>query len=334
MKTKNHQPQPLKVTKGQFSDIIYDSYSEMDKSSSSNWHYACTYQLLPNSFIGRHRILQLDTILLSFASRIGGMMYNGSSPKDCISIAIIEEVADKFCFEDIKLQTGDILFFDDRDGYSIINNDYISFCVITISTTKLQEIIPNIDSLLYHTIKDKEKILSLILYQVWDKFTNSNNKSTDYQEAEAFILNTLLTIVETQTPIKPKLTKGENIALSIRNQVYTHMDCKVDITAISKRHNISQRSLQLSFKSLFGFTPKLFLRRLKLNHVHNELKKSHNKDITVMKIAYKWGFLHMGRFSTYYKELFGENPSITLQKAKESNKLMQDSCADRKEEMI
>ena len=334
MKIKNHQPQPLTLRKGEFSDVVYDSHHTMDKSSSSNWHYACTYQLLPNALVGRHRVLQLDTILLSFASRVGGMMYDGSSPKDCISIAIIEEVSGKFCFDDIKLQMGDILFFDDSRAYSLTNNDDVRFCVITMPTKRLKEILPHIDLLLYHTIKDKEKILSLTLYKIWDKFTNFSNKSIDYKKAEDSILNTLLAIIRTQTPRKPKLTNGEKIAISIRNQIYRHMDCKVNITDIAQKYNISQRSLQLSFKSLFGFTPKLFLRRLKLNHVHNELKNSHHQDVTVTNIAYRWGFLHMGRFSTYYKELFGENPSKTLQKAKESHESMQDSCAIRKEEMI
>ena len=48
-------------------------------------------------------------------------------------------------------------------------------------------------------------------------------------------------------------------------------------------------------------------------------------ETSVMKIAQKWGFAHMGRFSQYYTELFGENPSVTLKTAIPQIDGMQDS---------
>ena len=94
------------------------------------------------------------------------------------------------------------------------------------------------------------------------------------------------------------------------------MDGKVSISSLSKQHAVSEKTLQNSFKSLFGFTPKLFLRQLKLNLVHHDLVNSSSSYTTVSRIAQKWGFTHMGRFSQYYTILFGENPSVTLNKPK------------------
>ena len=55
------------------------------------------------------------------------------------------------------------------------------------------------------------------------------------------------------------------------------------------------------------------MRQLKLNLVRHELSHNIGKSTTVMRVAQKWGFTHMGRFSQYYTELFEENPSETLQ---------------------
>ncbi len=55
---------------------------------------------------------------------------------------------------------------------------------------------------------------------------------------------------------------------------------------------------------------------------------------TVSKIAYKWGFTHMGRFSAYYTELFGENPSQTLKRSCCKKSDNADICAVRQEEML
>ncbi|MNY80087.1 transcriptional regulator EutR [compost metagenome] len=48
-----------------------------------------------------------------------------------------------------------------------------------------------------------------------------------------------------------------------------------------------------------------------MNGVRAELISS-DQSALVSEVAAKWGFWHMGMFSAYYKELFGERPSETL----------------------
>ena len=111
------------------------------------------------------------------------------------------------------------------------------------------------------------------------------------------------------------------------------MDAKIDIASMALEYNISQKTLQNSFNSLFGFTPKKFFRLLKLNLVHHDLKTSTRHADKVSMIASKWGFKHMGRFSRYYTELFGENPSLTLQRTREAPSAIQENCVERHEEL-
>ena len=70
-------------------------------------------------------------------------------------------------------------------------------------------------------------------------------------------------ITETSSLKEAKLTKGEKTALAIRDQVYHHMDGKVNIDAFAKQYQVSIQTLENAFKSLFGFTPKKFLQLLK-----------------------------------------------------------------------
>ncbi|HHO65596.1 MAG TPA: helix-turn-helix domain-containing protein, partial [Epsilonproteobacteria bacterium] len=53
-----------------------------------------------------------------------------------------------------------------------------------------------------------------------------------------------------------------------------------------------------------------------------------------MRVAQKWGFKHMGKFSKYYTELFGENPSVTLRTVAPIIDGMSVHCVERKEEMV
>jgi hypothetical protein len=52
-----------------------------------------------------------------------------------------------------------------------------------------------------------------------------------------------------------------------------------------------------------------------------------------MRVAQKWGFSHMGRFSKYYTDLFGENPSSTLKISIPQIDGMKVHCVERQEEM-
>ena len=143
-------------------------------------------------------------------------------------------------------------------------------------------------------------------------FPGTKKEVKDFTEAEEEIKVLLLKLLREQTPTHSKLTKGEDIALAIRDKTYGYMDKTINVASLAKEYQISDKTLENSFKSLFGFTPTHFLRQIKLNLVHNELKKSKPDQTTVSNVARKWGFTHMGRFASYYKELFGRNPSQTL----------------------
>ncbi|MFV0415512.1 MAG: helix-turn-helix domain-containing protein [Chthoniobacterales bacterium] len=75
------------------------------------------------------------------------------------------------------------------------------------------------------------------------------------------------------------------------------------------------RTLQREFLLAFGMSPGQWTRCFALHRVRNLLLRPENKKFTVEAIASQCGFRHMGRFSGYYQELFGELPASTLRKS-------------------
>lgn len=337
MNTKNHTPPPLVLNEGYFIDVHYDGFDGM-VNSAKNWEHHCTYQLLPNALKGHHQVLQLHSMQLGYVERPGGFMYDASSPKDCLTFAVIEACADKACFDTMKLQTRDIVFFDDSRPLNFMTNDTIKLCVVNLQKENMGDLLPKISQALYHTIKDTDGVMSKTLRDIWKQFMDQPNVkkgNETFRNAEEKINNLLMKLLSEQTPTLPKLTKGEKTVLNIRDQVYHHMDAKINLDSLVKQHQISKKTLHNSFKSLFGFTPDHFLRQLKLNLVHNDLKKNDPKHFTVSQIAQKWGFTHMGHFSCYYSELFGQVPSLTLRTDYHGDiAIIEKSCVSRQEEMI
>ena len=336
MKKKAYNPPPLTLTEGFFSDKQYHSY-EMMGESINNWKQLCPYQLQPNGLSGRQKVLHLHTMQIVYALRKGGTMHYSGGTKECLNIGVIETCTDKVCFGRMKPRSGDILFFDDSHPHNFITNDTVEFILISIDKSNLGLRLPKLSKAIDHLIHDTDARLASILHDIWKRFTDTSSEKKDtqsYQEAEEEILSVLMKLLSEQTPCKTILTDGEKIALSIRDQVFHHMDGNISISSLAKEYKVSEQTLQNSFKSLFGFTPKLFLRLLKLNLVHQELQKSDPTQSTVSQIAVKWGFRHMGRFSAFYAELFGKNPSMTLRNSTTSEKGLKEVCVSRQEEMV
>jgi AraC-like DNA-binding protein len=264
---------------------------------------------------------------LSYSSRRGGFMHDAISPKDSISIAIIQECKSTACFDKFKLDKGMILFFDDTKAFNYMSKGEIKTTIISISKNYF-----DLSHLLGKYIIDRDNNLSNSLNLTLDTFLDKNI-TMDLYEFEKNIFYILNNLIEIEIPQISTLTRGEEIALSIRDQVYHHMDGKINIQTFAKQYKVSENTIQNSFKSLFGFTPKKFLQLLKLNLVHYDLQKYTDKEITVSRIASKWGFTHIGRFSQEYTKLFGENPSKTLKSLAYIRGDMIKSCTSRKEEM-
>ena len=90
----------------------------------------------------------------------------------------------------------------------------------------------------------------------------------------------------------------------------------VTMTDIARATGLSARGLQSAFQREVGTSPMRFLRRVRLERVRRELLRSDAGEHSVAEVAGAWGFGHLGRFSSYYAELFGEYPSATLRAAR------------------
>lgn len=86
-------------------------------------------------------------------------------------------------------------------------------------------------------------------------------------------------------------------------------DRNLTIEDLCAETNVSVRALRYAFQEMTGNSPALFLRNHRLHKARRMLLGEAG---AVKEAAYSCGFTEMGRFSIYYRELFGESPSETL----------------------
>jgi transcriptional regulator GlxA family with amidase domain len=75
-----------------------------------------------------------------------------------------------------------------------------------------------------------------------------------------------------------------------------------------------RRTLQRSFRTHVGVSPREYVQLVRLGRAHEDLVAG--TGATVAEIAFRWGFTHMSRFAGAYLERYGEPPSAVLRRAR------------------
>ena len=94
--------------------------------------------------------------------------------------------------------------------------------------------------------------------------------------------------------------------------IHDNAEYEITIRDIAAAAVVTPRAIQYAFREHLDTTPLEYLRRIRLERAHQELKLADPTQDTVTSIAGRCGFNHPGRFSSAYKEVFGTEPSRTL----------------------
>lgn len=137
--------------------------------------------------------------------------------------------------------------------------------------------------------------------------------------AEVELLETLLAAVRLTDTIEPvgaertQRTHDRIVGLA-EDLVLARHDARMRVADLCIAADVSERTLESSFKATTGLSPVAYLTRLRLHRVHAALLAAEPGSTRVSVEAIKWGFWHLGDFSRAYKQCFGESPSQTLRR--------------------
>lgn len=82
---------------------------------------------------------------------------------------------------------------------------------------------------------------------------------------------------------------------------------------LARECGVTPRALQYAFRQHLGCTPQDYLRRVRLDLVRRSLRDGTAE--SVGDAAANQGFFNPGRFATYYRQMFDENPGQTFDKS-------------------
>ncbi len=90
-----------------------------------------------------------------------------------------------------------------------------------------------------------------------------------------------------------------------------HGHTRLTVGEITAAIGANERTLRRAFLDRFGVPPKTYLTTVRLHGVRKGLRHR-DRTTTVIDVANRWGFWHMGDFAMNYRRVFGELPSETV----------------------
>ena len=95
-------------------------------------------------------------------------------------------------------------------------------------------------------------------------------------------------------------------------ELRAHLADPVSIPEVAEACGVSVRGLQLVFQRQLGESPLMHLRNLRLEAARTALLEGAATGTTVADVARRFGYSNAGRFSTHYRDAFGESPSASI----------------------
>jgi AraC-like DNA-binding protein len=128
-----------------------------------------------------------------------------------------------------------------------------------------------------------------------------------------FIASTLITFGMI-TPVSGSATDSIVIR-RVKAFIGDHVQEPISLADLAAAAGVNIRTLQATCRRELGRTPLEYVREARLSECRREFLNP-STGLTIGEVARRWGFAHAGRFSTQYRQVYGEYPNETLSRTR------------------
>lgn len=181
---------------------------------------------------------------------------------------------------------------------SLTLNKDIEFDSTMLSETKVGSQWMSMVGWIFNFISDQEQLSPMMVSQFENMLVNMflTNQRNNYSPE----------IHNDSISIAPFFVKR------VEHYIQDNAHKPIAINDMAEYAGVSSRALFTGFRKYRNTTPMRHLKEVRLQYVHEDLKRACVGADKVITVAFNWGFNHLGHFSTDYKGRFGETPYETL----------------------
>lgn len=316
-----------KSTGGLFpAGLVFDcrasSFDEME-SQAIYWNVSSS-QLAPGRYSGRHFAIHTGSMQLARTWRSHSTRIEGTVPTDTVVLAIPMSPHTPIQYRGRRLSANSMIFQDHEEGLDFSFTGAIDILTVSVDKNELMrrartlwnedpDFRRSMGTLCFPSNPVRQEVAKTIASLVREGALHAAGLATasGARKWENAVLDCALTAIEPRSRLQgfPSRQRSARIA-----EEYLRANCRqpVSISDLCEVAGTSRRSLHLGFMELYGSAPMRYLHALRLSGVRRHLTSERSSGQRITDIATRWGFDHLGRFATAYKEFFGHLPSATF----------------------
>ncbi len=210
------------------------------------------------------------------------------------------------------------LSFGDSDGFDGITTSKFEGNVVSFDTRKFERLARNCRFDLSSNrpaarfmVSGQSLVVMKKLEHLVSGLLSENGLPWSPESEETLLLLALSILTSSDIHQDKSRTKARRKSrLRAIDLMQASLEDTISIEEICKQSGASWRTLDRAFHEYFGIGPKSYYIRLRLNRVREALLKG-SQEPTIIDVANRYGFWHMGQFARDYRKLFAELPSQT-----------------------
>ncbi|MCK9800324.1 AraC family transcriptional regulator [Pseudomonas sp. MAFF 302030] len=161
----------------------------------------------------------------------------------------------------------------------------------------------------FYSLADVEGLAALL--DMMRKEAESENRAYRVDKSYQYIFAAkMLSLLKSNV-----LRAGHNATIAVMLEtIDSYIDGNMDVRVeeLAGLAGVGVRVFYTLFERYVGVSPKRYIRGRRLDKVRECLTDSTCNIKSITGLAFDYGFVHLGRFSSFYKDRFGELPSETL----------------------
>lgn len=283
-------------------------------------------QMTPGSFAGSLQEISWRNTQVFRETTSQAMHESGSPPygKRAFGVPIVARTA-LFRGEPVDLDTIVILGGNDElDFYTprgfdilglVVDCDMLEGHAQGVDHRELDEFIDGTGTLRpgAERVRNLRDLLLSVLQSLHTNPTALQSRQTQRMLEQSLLGAVVAAAPDQGVSMSPPQRSRRHLVNAARALMQSRIAEPISVADVCIALGISRRTLQYSFQEVLGINPVRFLRALRLNGVHRDLRNETSR-ASVQEAAGRWGFWHLGHFVSDYKKMFGELPSQTIRR--------------------
>ena len=289
-------------------------------------------QLKPGAISGTSMVARLGEAQLRARSFRGAARVRGVLSSRAYCLGVLLDVEGKSSQWSFKTRSGDIGVFPIGADHEARYDGSTSFVLLEISKKALVEQSAKLSLTLPETYWDNPLMhrpagplgqwivrrFGSAMKEIAERsqlLNNDNATRALHDELLGLMFQGCASSVGRPIRRRQKFISSSRLVRDAENYLIEHQHKYVCASDLCEHLRVSNRNLHRAFCDVLDVPPGAYMRRWRLSQVRRMLSSPEQVDQTVTDVALDFGFWELGRFAGHYRQLFGELPSQTLNRA-------------------